>query len=188
MSECFIIGCEKKSLPKYLIDRKIDFTFVYNKSITNDSQPCKDIVSFFSPFSQQIRTRRILNTIGKLNQLLFQDDIKGKQSEFFCISLNSNIKIDEYIEIPDMLKESNPSLFYYYYCVRVDDFFIREDEMAEFTNDVIDFHFHPKYYVFKTLYPLSPMFQEVLHAVLAAIRRKRIEKFMNSIVGGKVDV
>lgn len=188
ISECFIIGCDKKHLAKYLSDRRIDFSFVYNKSITGDEQPCKDIVSFFSPFTQQIRTRRILNTIGKLNQLLFQDDIKGKQSEFFCISLNSNIKNDGFLDIPDMLKESNPSLFYYYYCVRVDDFFIREDDMGEFTSDVIDFHFHPKYYVLKTLYPLSQMFQEVLHSVLATLRRKRIEKFMNSIVGGKVDV
>lgn len=188
ISQCFVIGCEKKNLSKYLNDRKIDFSFIYNKSFIKSEQPCNDIITFFSPFNQQIRTKRILNTVGKMNQLLFQDDIKGKNSDFFVVSLNSNIECEGLMEIPDMLKESNPSLFYNYYCIRIEDFFIREEEVSEFTNDVIDFHFYPKYYVIKTLYPLSSMFQDILSAVVLTIRRKKIERFMNSIVGGKIDI
>lgn len=187
-NEFFIITCEKKDIDSYLKKNYIDFSFSYSKNKNRNLPISEEVINFFIPFKKRIVSKRILNTIGKLNQLLFQADIKEKQSEFFSITLTSNLSEENVSYIPDLLKESNPNLFFYYYCIKVDDFFIKEEDMKDFTTDVIDFHFHPKYYIFKTFYPLSSFFQEVLVGLLSNIRRKRIEKFMNCIIGGKVDI
>lgn len=198
-----IVSCHKDKLGTYIAENDITFSVLFDLYALDPSDPNNqndELVKFMIPFSQKIRTVKIKNTIGKLNEILFQDEATCKNFEFFCISLNSNIAspgqgqnqrpTEEFFKDGDLniLKETNPNLCFYYYCAKVDDFFIDAQNSKQFTSDLIEFSFFPKYFVIKTLYPMSQFFFNVLQQVLSISKRNRIEKFLDSLKGGKIDI
>jgi hypothetical protein len=198
-----IVGCHKDKLGTYIAENDISFSVLFDLYALDSSDPNNqndDLVKFMIPFSQKIRTVKIKNTIGKINEILFQDEATCKNFEFFCISLNSSIAsqgqgqnqrpAEEFFRGGDLgiLKETNPNLCFYYYCAKVDDFFVDAQHSQHFTSDLIEFSFFPKYFVIKTLYPMSQFFFNVLQQVLSISKRNRIEKLLDSLKGGKIDI
>lgn len=198
-----IVSCHKDKLGTYIAENDIVYSIFFDLYALDPTDPNNqndELVKFMIPFSQKIRTVKIKNTIGKLNEILFQDEATCKNFEFFCISLNSTIAslgpgqnqrpTEEFFRGGDLniLKETNPNLCFYYYCAKVDDFFIDAQNSKQFTSDLIEFSFFPKYFVIKTLYPMSQFFFNVLQQVLSISKRNRIEKFLDSLKGGRIDI
>ena len=196
-----IVGCQKDKLGTYIADNEINFSVLFDLYALDPKDPNNqnnEIVKFMVPFSQKIRTIKIKNNISKLNEVLFQDEASCKNFEFFSISLNSSIAsggpnksykpTERFFRKGDLglLKETNPNLFYYYYCAKIEDFFIDNQNSKTSSSDSIEFCFFPKYFVIKTLYPFSQFFYTVLQQIISLAKRKRIEQFVEIMKEGKV--
>ena len=195
-----IVGCQKDKLSTYVAANEINFSILfdlYALDLKDPNNQNNEIVKFMIPFAQKIRTIKVKNNMSKINEILFQDEASCKSFEFFSISLNSSIasggpnksykSTERFFKKGDLnlLKETNPNLFFYYYCAKIEDFFI-DSHSAKNSSDSIELCFYPKYFVIKTLYPFSQLFYTVLQQVISLTKRKRIERFVEIMREGKV--
>ena len=181
-SEFLIIGCNKSKLHEYISKKEIEYKIIYSSD--NKKKKEDDLIQFFVPFKQKIRTVRINNTISELNEILFQD--KNQKYDFFSLCLNSNIETKNFdFKNFHILKDSNSKLFKYYYIAKVQDYFIEGDYLSKNNeNNHIYLNYHSKYYVFETFYPLSNFYESLLKNYIMINKKKRIEKFMKNIKTG----
>jgi hypothetical protein len=197
-----IVGCQKAALAKNIADKEINFSILFDLYTLDPKDPNNqnnEILKFMIPFTQKIKSVKIKNSIAKLNETLFQDDASSKNFEFFSISLNSSIgsegsnegykNTQKYFKNGDLelLKETNSGLCFYYYCAKVEDYFIGPQLPGQSNTDHIEVHFFPKYFIVKSLYPFSGFFHTVLQQILSLTKRRRIERFVECIKNGKVD-
>jgi hypothetical protein len=198
-----IVGCQKDQMMTYLLQDHIDFSILFDLYTLDSNDPNNqnsDVLKFMIPFKQKLKTIKVMNSIGKLNEILFQDEASCKNFEFFSFYLNSSHGISSSNDLQkpnehifknndlNLLKETNPNLCYYYYCAKIDDFFVDIHNSNYYSNDHIEFTFYPKYFVIKTLYPFSQLFFNVMQQLLTLSKRKRIEKFLDSIKDGIIDI
>jgi hypothetical protein len=196
-----IVGCQKDKLGSYITQGEIAFSVLFDLYALDPKDPNNqndELVKFMIPFSQKIRTVKVKNNMSKINEVIFQDEASCKSFEFFSISLNSNIASDgsnetykpteRFFRKGDLglLKETNPNLCYYYYCAKIEDFFIDTHHSKNSSSDTIEFSFFPKYFVIKTLYPFSQLFYTVLQQIISLSKRRRIERFVETMKEGKL--
>jgi hypothetical protein len=156
------------------------------------------LLKFLDPFPGPMKVTRFKNSIPKLMELMFQDEPAAQFLDFFPIALapvdanrskpgrpahmlpfvtNNHV----YFEI---LRESNPDGFQFYYFQRVFDHFISKDPVDPAFFNVYSV---PKYFVVNTLYPFSKLFQDFFQNSIGHIRRRRSERFMESLIEGGLD-
>ena len=181
-SEFFIIGCNKSRLHHFISKKEIEYKIIYTSDITKKKED--DLIQFFVPFKQKIRTIRINNTISELNEILFRD--QNQKYDFFSLCLNSNLETKNFnFKKFKILKDSNSKLYKYYYVAKIQDYFIEGDYLnSDSQNNHIFLNYHSKYYVFQTFYPLSNFYETILKNYIGINKKKRIEKFMKTIKTG----
>lgn len=158
----------------------------------------EQLLKFLDPFPGPMKMTRFKNSIPKLIELMFQDDPAAQAVDFFPIALApadanrprpgrpahmlpfiTNNHIDY-----EVLRESNPDGFQFYYFHRIFDYFISKDPVDPSFFNVYSV---PKYFVIRTLYPFSKFFQDFFLNSIGHIRRRRSDRFMESLIEGAID-
>ncbi len=143
-NEFCILAPDKKKIKDYLKGENLQYKIVFSSNSSNHLME-DDKLKFFVPFPQKIRTVKIENKIGRLNEILFQEKMEQQKQEFFCVALNSHsIFVDS--ENYPLFTDTNPNEFHFYYCVKIQEFFIQDH--INIKKKYIKFHFFPKFLIF----------------------------------------
>ena len=184
----FIFGCKKPKLSDFSQENELEISTLFSLYSPNDAETVStvnQISKFVLPFSKKFRVVKVKNNYSKLQESIFQSK---SIADFSFFSLNNNttsapkltrqqedaIKFNPQFEI---LKKTNPNKFSYYYCLRIEDFFIKEPQTGGVKTDLIELYFYPRAFIIKTLYPFSKLFHDFLTVSIDLLKQKRLASF-----------
>lgn len=194
----YIIGHKKNEEINLEKHPRIDILYSLHPTDKIEDEQKEQLAKFINPFLQKFKSVRVKNQINKINEVLFQEESSNKYLDFFPISLAAaevnkiNLPLAHLVPYLgegqfdfELLRESNPDAFQFYYCLKLNDFFIYKDN--DDPNSVM-VYFCPRYFVIKTIYPFSRFFNDFLQQIVSSVKTKRIEKFMLTTQDGIINL
>lgn len=97
---------------------KMDPTILYHNSWKKDSKPLPCLKDFLFPFGYEINILDRVNLDKLIENHVTRDTVQHDSNKFYFFKLNSESTITNETGCDSsVLKESNPNLFYNYYCI-----------------------------------------------------------------------
>ena len=169
---------------------------------TSIEKETETLLKFVLPFGIKLKHERIDNQLEKLNQILLRDDSSNNRTEFFCIAINppeeeqakfyaqhnttqlssESNKLGNNLDAKKqkaLLTESNPNNFNYYFCLKYNDVFVKRSSSGL----SLDLFSVPKLFAFRSKFPLSVFFHDLLKKLLGKLRKLRITEYMQASSG-----
>lgn len=196
--DMYIFGCDKSKISDFAVDNELEISTLFSLYSPNDEatrQTLLRLSKFVLPFGRKFRIAKVKNLFPKVQEALFTSkgpfdfsffSLHGDESSGFKLTKKQEEFVAKHFGF-DILKDTNPNRFYYYYCVRVEDYFVpppKEGARA----DLVELYFYPKAFIIKTLYPLTRLFQDFLTDAMFELRQRRLAQFQQAKEGARVNV
>ena len=187
--DMFIFGCDKSKLKNFSADDELENSTLFSlySSHDKDTQSALDQLSkFVLPFSKKFKILKVKNNFAKLQEVIFDSknrvdfsyfSLNGVSSAGFQFTNEQQKLLKTHPEF-EILKKTNPNNYYFYYCIRIDDFFINDKNSNTIQTDLIELYFYSNAFIVKTIYPFSKLFQNFLENALDFLKRNRLKEFM----------
>lgn len=195
----FIFGSDKTSMKTFSADKELEISTLFSLYSPKDAESTatiKQLSKFVLPFSKKFRVVKMKNSFSKLQEIIFASKVKVDFS-FFSLtadataemklgkSQNAFIKSHPEFEI---FKKTNPNRYFFYYCLRMEDFFIDNIKTNPKSNELIELYFYQKAFIIKTIYPFSKLFHDFLIQTMELLKRKRLASFASFNSDNKITI
>lgn len=198
IEDFLIIGPDKSSVLSSDINADLKYKLCHQSKTELDLiRQNSQLVSYLIPFGQKkTDLSESPLSVQMISERLCSQWSIDKKMEFFFVPLISNIMGQNFAEQHaaifsaerskfEVLLEVNPESFYYYYCAKYEDFIIDfTDTESEDWMTKMRIHSFPRYYVLKTVYPFTKLMKSLLHSVLSAMIKRKLDLLALYILTG----
>lgn len=140
-----------------------------------------EFLKFIVPAGVAKKTSINNGNIGSLDAFL--KEIYSEKDYFQLSFQKQEISSNKYLEIDpkcDLLANANSQCHQYFFVLQVTDFYFKQREKSD-----IDFYTFPKFYVIKSYYPFTQIFNDLFIFVRNLLESKRQMIFLSSLKVGK---